>query len=103
MEGSTPVYQSLMGWQEPIGVHGLIGCTSLILTSDQGVYMTHWWQTRGFSLTRPEDGNLLETLYDHKGEFQEQVLDALKYCRRNGSRIYHTSPTQHSNMANVRG
>ncbi|GFF59251.1 LOW QUALITY PROTEIN: hypothetical protein IFM46972_11330 [Aspergillus udagawae] len=64
--------------------------------------MTHWWEIRGFSATRPEDGKQ-DTSYDHKGEFQEQVLDALKNGRSKGPRIYHESLSDHKNMTKVRG
>jgi 23S rRNA C2498 (ribose-2'-O)-methylase RlmM len=32
-----------------MGVTGLQGCTTLIVTSQAGVYMSHWMETRAFS------------------------------------------------------
>ncbi|RHZ51790.1 uncharacterized protein CDV56_103656 [Aspergillus thermomutatus] len=65
--------------------------------------MTHWWETRGFSQKRATVENGPEKLYDHKGEFQDQVLDALTNGRRKDSMIYHESLSEHSDMTNVRG
>lgn len=64
-----------------LGLSGMEGCSSLILTSDTGVYMTHWWENLSYWNDIPDatapNGTREATALEQNDIFQAEVLDRL--------------------------
>lgn len=73
---STAIGRSLNNQRYDAAVHGLYGCTSVVVVSQQAVWLSHFWEIPSFRATAANWGQ--PATAEDTANFQQDVINALQ-------------------------